>query len=308
VTIVEVGPRDGLQNEAAALSTEQKARFIEALARAGLSRIETTAFVHPKWVPQMADAEAVCALLPHPAPAGVRFSALVPNRKGLARALDAGVREIAVVASATETFNRKNLNAGAEETLQEIGLVSREAARASVPVRAYVSVSFVCPYEGPVPPARVMVVAERLAAMGAFEIALSDTIGAATPADVERLLDALLPQIPAGRLALHLHDTRGTALPNVLRALDRGISVFDASSGGLGGCPYAPGAAGNLATEDLVYLLDGMGIETGVSLDGVLAASGILAAALRRPLPGRVYQAGGAPARRPVTPGPEEAA
>ncbi len=295
VTIVEVGPRDGLQNEPTPLPIDARVRFIEALARAGLSRIEATAFVHPKWVPQMADAEEVAARLPRGAGGAVRYSALVPNRKGLARALGAGLREVAVVASATDSFNRKNLDAPAEETLREIEAVAREAAGASVPVRAYLSVAFACPYEGPVDPARAAAFAERLAGAGAFEIALSDTIGAATPSDVSRLLERVLPRVPAERLALHLHDTRGTALPNVLRGLEFGITVFDSSAGGLGGCPYAPGAAGNLATEDLVYMLDGMGVGTGVSLAGVLSASALLEAAIGRPLPGRVFRAGGAP-------------
>jgi hydroxymethylglutaryl-CoA lyase len=297
VTIVEVGPRDGLQNEAKPVPTDVKVHTIEALAAAGLARIEVTAFVHPKWVPQMADAEDVAARLPR-GRAGVRFSALVPNRKGLARALDAGLREVAVVVSATETFNRKNLDASVEETLREIETVAREAAAGAVPMRAYLSVAFVCPYEGPVEPEGVALLAERLAGAGAFEIALSDTIGAATPADVSRLLERVVPRVPVERIALHLHDTRGTALPNVLRGLDHGVTVFDSSAGGLGGCPYAPGAAGNLATEDLVFLLDGMGIGTGVSLPGVLGASSILEGALGRPLPGRVYRAGGAPRPR----------
>ncbi len=299
VTIVEVGPRDGLQNEPTPLPIDTRVRFIEALAGAGLSRIETTAFVHPKWVPQMADAEEVAARLPRGGGA-VRFSALVPNRKGLERALGAGVREVAVVASATESFNRNNLDASLDETLREIEAVAREAGSASVMVRAYLSVAFVCPYEGPVDPARAAALAERLAGAGASEIALSDTIGAATPSDVSRLLERVLPRVPAERIALHLHDTRGTALANVLRGLDLGIGVFDSSAGGLGGCPYAPGAAGNLATEDLVYMLDGMGIGTGVSLAGVLSASALLEAAIGRPLPGRVFRAGGAP--RPPSP------
>lgn len=298
VAIVEVGPRDGLQNESATIPTDLKRRFIEALVAAGHKRIEATAFVHPKCVPQMADADALFAALPSPAPPGVRFSALVPNRRGLARALDAGAREIAVVASATDTFNRKNLNAGADETLQEIEEIGREAGRAAVPMRAYLSVTFVCPYEGPVPVERVVSIAQRLSAAGAYEIALSDTIGAATPADVERVLEKALRHLPAGRLALHLHDTRGTALPNVLRALEMGIVVFDAAAGGLGGCPYAPGAAGNLATEDLVYMLNGMGIETEIDLSRLIAASSLLSEALGRPLPSRVFQAGGAPRPR----------
>jgi hydroxymethylglutaryl-CoA lyase len=298
VTIVEVGPRDGLQNEPTPVPIDARVRFIEALARAGLSRIEAAAFVHPKWAPQMADAEEVAARLPRGGGGTVRYSALVPNRKGLARALGAGVREVAVVASATDSFNRKNLDASADETLREIEAVAREAASASVMVRAYLSVAFVCPYDGPVDPARAAALAERVAAAGAFEIALSDTIGAATPSDVSRLLEQVLPRVPAERLALHLHDTRGTALPNVLRGLEFGIGVFDSSAGGLGGCPYAPGAAGNLATEDLVYMLDGMGIGTGVSLAGVLSASALLEAAIGRPLPGRVFRAGGAPSPR----------
>jgi hydroxymethylglutaryl-CoA lyase len=296
VTIVEVGPRDGLQNEPGVVPTEAKVRYAAALARAGIERIEATAFVHPKWVPQMADAEAVVAGLAADSGTGrARFSALVPNRRGLERALAAGVREVAVVVSATESFNRANLNAATDATHAEIAAVVGAAAAAGVRARAYLSVAFVCPYEGTVEPSRAAAAARRLHDAGVFEVALSDTIGAAAPRGVAQLLDAVAPHIPIERIALHLHDTRGTALPNVLRALDRGVGVFDASAGGIGGCPYAPGAAGNLATEDLLFLLDGMGIATGVSLEGVLAASRGLEAALGRALPARVLRAGGAP-------------
>lgn len=295
VEIVEVGPRDGLQNQPEALSADVKARFIAALAAAGLRRIEAAAFVHPKKVPQMADAEAVWAQVAPLGGASCRLSALVPNRKGLDRALEAGVGEIAVVASATDTFNMRNLDATAEETLAEIEAMGARAQSAGVPVRAYLSVAFVCPYEGPVAPARVVSVTRRLLEAGAAEVAISDTIGAATPGDVARVLEQVLPAAPADRLALHFHDTRGTALPNVVEALRFGISTFDASAGGLGGCPFAPGALGNVATEDLLYMLGGMGVETGVSLEGVMAASSELEAALGRSLPSRVLRAGGRP-------------
>lgn len=298
VEIVEVGPRDGLQNQPEALSIEAKARFIAALAAAGLSRIEAAAFVHPKKVPQMADAEAVWARAAALAGASCRLSALVPNRKGLDRALEAGVREIAVVASATDTFNMKNLDATAEETLVEIETIGTRAQSEGVPMRAYLSVAFVCPYEGPVAPERVASLGRRLLDAGAAEVAISDTIGAATPGDVARVLDRALAVTPAERVALHFHDTRGTALPNVMEALSFGIRTFDASAGGLGGCPFAPGALGNVATEDLLYMLDGMGVQTGVSLDGVMAASQELEAALGRSLPSRVLRAGGPPRPR----------
>lgn len=295
VSIVEVGPRDGLQNEPESLSVESKVAFIEALAAAGHTRIEAAAFVHPDRVPQMADAEKVIAAASKRVSAPVRLSALVPNRKGLERALAAGVREVAVVSSCTESFNRRNLNASIDESLAEIDAIVSAARPQGVPVRAYLSVAFVCPYEGRVPVEVVRDYATRLLDAGAFEVAISDTIGAATPGEVGTLLALLPAEVAAGTIALHFHDTRGTALANVAEALGHGVRVFDASAGGLGGCPFAPGALGNLATEDLLYLLQGMGIEADASLDGVMRASRRLESALGRRLPARVLQAGGSP-------------
>jgi hydroxymethylglutaryl-CoA lyase len=289
VTIVEVGPRDGLQNEKAAVSTADKIEFINRLSAAGLPSIEVSAFVSPKWVPQMADAAAVFAgIVRRP---GTRYSALVPNLAGLDRALQAGVTDIAVFAAASETFSRKNINQGIEESLIAYKLVTERALAAGLRVRGYLSTAFGCPYEGAVPVAKVIDVTERLLATGVFEVSVSDTIGIAHPGQVRQVLEALASKVPANRLALHFHDTRGTALANVLAALPYGIATFDASAGGLGGCPYAPGAAGNLATEDLVYMLDGLGTETGVSLEGVLEASAFIARRLDHRLTSKYFQA-----------------
>src|SRR5262245_7558577 len=271
VTVVEVGPRDGLQNESAAVSTPDKIEFVNRLTAAKLPVIEVSAFVSPKWVPQMADAAAVFAGITRRA--GTRYSALVPNLAGLDRAMAAGVSEIAVFAAATETFSRKNINQSIDESLANYRQVSERALAAGLRVRGYLSTAFGCPFEGDVPPARVADVAARILDLGVFEISVSDTIGIAHPGQVPRLLDAVTARVPVDRAALHLHDTRGTALANVVTALPFGIITFDASAGGLGGCPYAPGAAGNLATEDLIYVLNGLGIDTGVQLDAVTAAS-----------------------------------
>lgn len=291
VKVVEVGPRDGLQNEAAPIPTETKVAFIHALAAAGCREIEATSFVHPQRVPQLADAEAVldgCRDLIREG--AVTLSALVPNARGLARALATGVPRIAVFTGASETFVRKNIGMGIAESLETFAPVVREALAAGLTVRGYVSTCFVCPYEAEVDAAAVLRVAEALAAMGVDEVAISDTVGAAAPTDVYRLLEALLPRLPAERLALHFHDTSGTALANVLAGLEMGISTFDSSAGGLGGCPFAPGAAGNLASEDLIYILERMGIATGLSLVGMAAATAQIEPALPHPMPGRQYQ------------------
>jgi hydroxymethylglutaryl-CoA lyase len=285
VRIVEVGPRDGLQNEAEHVPTSVKCAFIEALTAAGLRHIEVTSFVHPRSVPQLADAEDVARRLPRP-PAAT-YSALAPNLKGLERAIDAGISRIAVFTAASESFAKKNINMGVEESLEVFADVVATALRAGVTVRGYVSTCFVCPYEGDVDKERVRDVASRLLAMGVDEVSISDTIGAAAPTDVNDTVGHLLESIPAEKIALHFHDTYGTALANVLAGLGLGISTFDASAGGLGGCPFAPGASGNLATEDLVYMLDRMGIETGARLDKVADASNVVASALGRELPGR---------------------
>ncbi len=289
VRIVEVGPRDGLQNERAAVSTGDKIAFVARLADAGLRAIEVGAFVSPRRVPQMADADAVVRGLPRRP--GVTFSALVPNLEGLERALAAGVPEVAIFAAASETFSRHNINRGIDESLAIYGEVARAALAAGVRVRGYLSTCFGCPYEGEVPEARVVGLADRLLAMGAYEVVLSDTIGIAHPGQVRSLLEQTRHAVPVGATALHFHDTRGTGLANVLMALSLGITTFDASAGGLGGCPFAPGAAGNLATEDLVYLLDGLGLATGVNLQALVSASAFLEPRLDHPLPSKVYQA-----------------
>lgn len=289
VTIVEVGPRDGLQNEQAVVPTAQKIAFVDQLTAAGHQAIEVSAFVSPKWVPQMGDAAEVFAGITRRT--GVRYSALVPNRAGLDRALAAGVREIAIFAASSETFSRKNINQSIEESFVVYRHVTDAALQAGLRVRAYLSTSFGCPFEGSVDPARVIELSQRLLQLGAYEVAVSDTIGIAHPGQVSRLLEDLLRQVPANQIALHFHDTRGTALANVLAALGHGLTTFDSSAGGLGGCPYAPGAAGNLATEDLVYMLDGLQIHTGVSLDGIVQASTAIEGAIGRPLPSRYVQA-----------------
>jgi hydroxymethylglutaryl-CoA lyase len=291
VTVVEVGPRDGLQNEHASVSTEDKIGFVDLLGRAGLPVIEVTAFVSPKWVPQMADAAEVFAGIARRA--GTRYTALVPNLAGLDRALAAGVKEIAIFAAASETFSRKNINQTIEQSLAGYAEVCARALASGLRVRGYLSTAFGCPYEGSVPPPRVADLSGRLIQMGVFEVAVSDTIGIAHPAQVAQVLEAILSRIPSEKIALHFHDTRGTALANVLEALSIGITTFDASAGGLGGCPYAPGAAGNLATDDLIYMLDGLGVETGVSLSALSKASAFIGKRLDHKLPSRYFQAQG---------------
>lgn len=289
VTIVEVGPRDGLQNEAAHIDTASKIALINALGAAGHTRIEAGAFVSPKWVPQMADADEVFAGITRKP--GVRYSALVPNLAGLERAQKAGVTDIAVFAAASETFSRKNINKSIADSLSGYADVATAALAAGMRVRGYVSTAFGCPFEGPVDPSRVVDVTEALFAMGAEEVAVSDTIGIAHPGQVQALLRTLAATVPLRAIALHFHDTRGTALVNVYAALQEGVVVFDSAAGGLGGCPYAPGAAGNLATEDLLFMLDGLGIATGIDRERVAQASRALAPKLDHPLPSRLLQA-----------------
>ena len=289
ITIVEVGPRDGLQNERALVPTADKIELINRLSAAHLPVIEVSAFVSPRWVPQMADAADVFAGITR-AP-GIRYTALVPNLAGLDRAVAAGVTEIAVFAASTETFSRKNINQSIDESLATYAQVCGRAHAAGLRVRGYLSTAFGCPFEGAVAPGRVADVAARLADLGVFEVAISDTIGIAHPGQVPRVLEAVLTRVPVHQLALHFHDTRGTALANVLASLPYGIATFDASAGGLGGCPYAPGAAGNLATDDLIYMLDGLGLETGVSLAGVTDASTFIASKIDHRLPSRYAQA-----------------
>jgi hydroxymethylglutaryl-CoA lyase len=289
VTVVEVGPRDGLQNERVLVPTADKIEFVNRLSAAHLPVVEVSAFVSPKWVPQMADAADVFAGITR-AP-GIRYTALVPNLAGLDRAMASGVTEIAVFAASTDTFSRKNINQSIDDSLAAYARVCERARASGLRVRGYLSTAFGCPFEGAVAPDRVADVAARLADLGVFEVAVSDTIGIAHPGQVPRVLDAVLARVPVHQIALHFHDTRGTALANVLASLPYGIATFDAAAGGLGGCPYAPGAAGNLATEDLIYMLDGLGVETGVSLAAVSHASSFIGSKIDHRLPSRYAQA-----------------
>ena len=289
VKIVEVGPRDGLQNEKSVVPAQAKVEYITALSDAGLKVIEAGAFVSPKWVPQMADTAEVYREIPKDP--GVEYPVLVPNMKGLERAIEADVKSIAIFTAASETFNKRNINMSIEESFENYAPVAARALSENIRVRGYVSTAFGCPYEGDVPPEKVLEVCARLLDLGCYEVSVGDTIGVGTPMQVQGVIGMLLQVIPASRLAMHFHDTRGTALANTLAALEMGIATFDASSGGLGGCPYAPGASGNLATEDLVYMLDRMGIETGVDLNRLVRASMIIAPYLDHPLPGRYLQA-----------------
>jgi len=287
--IVEVGPRDGLQNEQAQIPTETKVSFVDALSEAGYDEIEVSAFVSPKWVPQLGDAEAVFQRIHRRE--GVIYSALVPNDEGLDRALKASVGKIAVFTAASETFNRKNINAGIAESIERFRTVVPRAQAAGLQVRAYVSTAFWCPYEGKIEPPAVVDVVKRLLDLSVDEISIGDTIGKAVPGEVHDLLDLLLDALAQDRIAMHFHDTYGTAVANALAAYERGISVFDASAGGVGGCPFAPGAAGNVATEDLAWALTRSGASIGLDLERVSAASDLLASALGRPLRSRVREA-----------------
>ena len=289
VTIVEVGARDGLQNESSRISTADKITFINMLTAAGAPVIEVGAFVSPKWVPQMADTAELFAAVEKRV--GVRYTALVPNLAGLERAHAAGITEVAIFAAASEGFSKKNINQSIDESLATYAAVCERALTLGIRVRAYVSTAFGCPFDGPVAPSSVARVSAALIEMGAFEVSISDTIGIAHPGQVPVVVGAVAERVPLDRIALHVHDTRGTALATVLAALHLGVGTFDASAGGLGGCPYAPGATGNLATEDLIYMLDGLGIETGVDLHRLLAASRFIESRLDHPLPSRYYRA-----------------
>jgi len=288
VRIVEVGPRDGLQNESAIVPTVKKAAFIKLLAAAGLRDIEVASFVHPKWIPQLADAQELIQQLD--VTPGVRYSALVPNMKGLERAIESGIRRIAVFTAASETFNKKNINMSIQESIDGFRPVVDRALKEGMSVRGYVSTCFVCPYEGPIAREKVAAVTRSLFELGVDEVSIGDTIGAATPRDVETTCGHLLQQFAGHKLAMHFHDTYGMAIANVYQALQMGFTIFDSSAGGLGGCPYAPGASGNLATEDLVYLLDRLGIKSGVSLNLLRRASHFIARELGRDLPSRVLK------------------
>ncbi|MCA9642994.1 MAG: hydroxymethylglutaryl-CoA lyase [Polyangiaceae bacterium] len=290
VSVYEVSPRDGLQNEASPISTEAKQRLVEALVKAGLTRVEVSSFVSPRWIPQLADAEELLGLLE--APEGVTFSALCPNARGFERAKACGLKEIAVFMSASETHNQKNTNKSTEASLRVFREVVPPALEAGMQVRAYVSTVWGCPYEGDVDPQRSLDITRALLDMGCYQVSLGDTIGVGTPIQTRELGKLFLKEFPQEKLALHLHDTRGTALANALVGLDLGFRHFDASVAGLGGCPYAPGAAGNLATEDLVYMLHGMGIETGIDLELLVEAGRVAEAVVGRRLPGKVHQAG----------------
>ena len=291
VEIYEVGPRDGLQNEATVVPVEIKAQFVRRLLAAGLRTVETTSFVHPRWVPQLADAEQLLDLVGDELD-DVRAPVLVPNEKGLARALDKGVREVAVFASATETFAQRNLNRTLATQMEMFAPVVRGARDAGLPVRGYVSMCFGDPWEGAVALRQVVDVVAELHELGCTELSLGDTIGSGTPGHVAALLAALAGAgVPVERTAVHFHDTYGQALANTLAALRAGVTTVDASAGGLGGCPYAKSATGNLPTEDLVWQLQGLGIETGVDLEALAATSGWMAAQLGRPSPSRTVQA-----------------
>jgi isopropylmalate/homocitrate/citramalate synthase len=292
IRIYEVGPRDGLQNEARPIPLATKLRYLELLADAGLAEIEATSFVAPTAVPQLADADELMAALPRRS--GVRYPVLVPNERGLARAEAANVDAIAVFTAASDAFTTRNIRMTVDESLAAFAPVLARAGALGWWRRGYVSTAFGCPYSGAVDPARAVDVARRLLELGVEEVCFGDTIGVGVPPQVRdltaRAVDAV---IPLGRIAYHFHDTRGTALANVAAAMSAGVRCFDASTGGTGGCPYAPGAAGNLATEDLVYLLDAIGLEHGVELDGVLVAARFIADALGKPLATKVGQAGG---------------
>lgn len=289
IRITDVGPRDGLQNEKQPVATADKIAFINALSHSGVAEIEVSSFVSPRWVPQLGDAaEVLAAIERHP---GVVYSALVPNLKGLASAVECGVEKIAVFTAASETFTQRNINTSVAESIERFRPVVDQARLQRMTIRAYISCAIACPYEGPTAPAAVADVAKRLLDLGVDELDLADTIGVAAPTDINRLYDGLQSVVAPHETTLHLHDTRGTALTCLLAAIERGVTSFDASTGGLGGCPYAPGAAGNIATEDVIYCLDRMGRETGVSLDRLVAAGLIVQQALGRRLPGRVFQA-----------------
>jgi hydroxymethylglutaryl-CoA lyase len=289
ITVYEVGPRDGLQNEKAIVPVEAKVAFVNALSAAGLPVIEVSAFVSPSWVPQMADAEAVCAGIERRP--GTRYAALAPNGRGLDRALAAGVTEIGIFAASSETFSQRNINQSIEQSFATYRDVAARALAAGLRVRGYLSTAFGCPFEGHVPIAQVVRLTKAMLELGVYEVAVSDTIGVAHPGQVKEVLTALTHEVPAASLALHFHDTRGTALANVLTSLDFDVRTFDASAGGLGGCPYAPGASGNLGTEDLLYMLHGLGFDTGVSIDAVYEASSAIEPLVGHPLPSRYVRA-----------------
>jgi hydroxymethylglutaryl-CoA lyase len=292
VSIYEVSPRDGLQNEGATVALSGKVRLVDALIAAGLERVEFTSFVSPRWIPQLADADQLARLVMAEVPEGVSLSALCPNRRGLERAKNAGVREIAVFLSASETHNKKNVNKSIADTLAEFEETVRPALAHGMKVRGYLSTVWGCPYEGDVDPKRAVDIAVKLHEMGCYQISLSDTIGVGTPRQTQDIVRRAKDALPLDALAMHMHDTRGTALANIVVGLEHGVRTFDGSVGGMGGCPYAPGAAGNVATEDLVYLLHGMGIGTGIDLERLVEAARVAESIVGRVLPGKVHAAG----------------
>jgi hydroxymethylglutaryl-CoA lyase len=296
VRIVEVGPRDGLQNEAVHLPASTKAALVDRLGEAGLRVIETGSFVSPKWVPQMADSAEVFARIRRRP--GIRYTALTPNLKGLEGAIVARVDEVAVFAAASESFSRKNINCSIAESLERFRPVSEAAKAAGLPVRGYVSCVLGCPYEGAIAASAVADVAAALHAMGCYEVSLGDTIGVGTPGKARAMVEAVATRVPIERLAVHFHDTYGQALANILAVLDIGVAVLDSSVAGLGGCPYAKGATGNVATEDVVYMLDGLGVRTGIDLDHLIAAAWFAADALARDPGSKVAKARGRPGAR----------
>lgn len=289
-SVYEVSPRDGLQNEDTMIPLEGKRRLIEALIASGLQRIEITSFVSPKWVPQLSDAEELARSLKPPP--GVSFSALCPNARGLERALDVGLEEIAVFLSASEAHNKANINKTIADTLAVFEEIVPPAREAGLRVRAYLSTVWGCPYEGDVDPKVALRISKKLLDLGCYQVSLGDTIGVGNPRQTREIVRLFQDEMPVSKFALHLHDTRGTALANALVGLELGVRDFDASVGGVGGCPYAPGAAGNLATEDLVYLLHGMGVATGIDLDKLILAGNVAEQIIGHPLPGKVHKAG----------------
>ncbi len=289
VKLVEVGPRDGLQNEARTIPLADKVRLIDDLAAAGHRVIEAGSFVKADWVPQMADSAEVFAAIERKA--GVRYTALTPNQRGFEAAMAAGADEVAVFAAASEKFSQRNINCSIAESLARFEPVVAAARAANLPVRGYVSCVLGCPYEGDISPAQVLSVSARLLDMGCYEISLGDTIGTGTAGSMQALLDELLRDLNPDQLAVHCHDTYGQALANILIALQNGIATVDASVAGLGGCPYAKGASGNVATEDVLYMLNGLGIETGIDLDAVVKAGARISATLDRPSASRAARA-----------------
>lgn len=289
VKIVEVGPRDGLQNEKQRISTDIKIELIRRLAAAGIDTIEAGSFVSPKWVPQMADTNEVLAALDlH---GTINYPVLTPNQYGFEQALAAGVKEVAVFAAASESFSQKNINCSISESIDRFSPIMHSAQQAGIRVRGYVSCVVGCPYEGDIAPSQVAQVAQRLLDMGCYEISLGDTIGSGNPANVARMLDAVLDHVPADKLAGHFHDTYGMAIANIYTAYQMGVRVFDSSIAGLGGCPYAKGASGNVATEDVAWLFQGLGVETGIDLERLLDATAFISQALERTPASKVSQA-----------------